>query len=391
MTIDDVRLLQAAVREIYCDALVQEWIVGLVEGDATPRGARRRVGPRHARARARRAGRALLAGRAYVVPSDVEARLVPVLGHRLVFAPAFLAEVRRTGIQVALQRFFASLLERVPPPDSGSTRTEPGREHGASVFPLVPRRRLLGLAFGAVEKPAARPRVRHRRIASLRARRPGPVDRLEDVGTAATAHMPATSSSCSSATEESPCASSWSTAGPAWRCTATTRRGSASPVPSPPSLELVEASARAARGLLGYVDRASAADGVGFGARRETSLTPTRCTSACALRRSMPRRRHSTTRSSASASSAAICPPAASCSSSRTSSRRRRRRRGPPRCRAAGSWCRSSSRIRCGNRTSRPSRRSSCRSRTPGRVGSPSSASRGRRSRIAAAPIASGS
>ena len=117
MTIDDVRRLQAAVKEIYCDALVQEWIVGLVEATRDAEGVLVGASVRGTLALERAVrGRALLAGRAYVVPSDVEALLVPVLGHRLVFAPAFLAEVRRTGIQVALQRFFTSLLERVPPP-----------------------------------------------------------------------------------------------------------------------------------------------------------------------------------------------------------------------------------------------------------------------------------
>jgi MoxR-like ATPase len=59
---------------------------------------------------------ALLAGRSYVVPSDVEGLLVPVLGHRIVFAPSFLAEARRIGSVEALERFAAHLLELAPPP-----------------------------------------------------------------------------------------------------------------------------------------------------------------------------------------------------------------------------------------------------------------------------------
>jgi MoxR-like ATPase len=117
VTIDDVRLLQAAVKEIYCDALVQEWIVALVEATRDAEGVLVGASVRGTLALERAArGRALLAGRAYVVPSDVETLLLPVLGHRLVFAPAYLAEARRTGTQVALRRFFSSLLERVPPP-----------------------------------------------------------------------------------------------------------------------------------------------------------------------------------------------------------------------------------------------------------------------------------
>jgi MoxR-like ATPase len=124
VTIDDVRLLQAAVKDVYCDALVQEWIVGLVEATRAAEGVLVGASVRGTLALERAVrGRALLAGRAYVVPSDVEALLLPVLGHRLVFAPAFLAEMRRSGTQAALQRFFSSLLQRVPPP---RRRLDPG-------------------------------------------------------------------------------------------------------------------------------------------------------------------------------------------------------------------------------------------------------------------------
>ena len=50
---------------------------------------------------------ALLAGREYVVPADVEALILPVLGHRLAFTPAFLAEARRIGTAAALDEFRA--------------------------------------------------------------------------------------------------------------------------------------------------------------------------------------------------------------------------------------------------------------------------------------------
>jgi MoxR-like ATPase len=117
VTIDDVRRLQAAVKEVYCDTLVQEWIVALVEATRDTDGVLVGASVRGTLALERAVrGRALLAGRSYVVPSDVEALLHPVLGHRLVFGPAFLAEARRTGTQAALQQFFSSLLERVPPP-----------------------------------------------------------------------------------------------------------------------------------------------------------------------------------------------------------------------------------------------------------------------------------
>ena len=43
-------------------------------------------------------GWALLAGRDYVMPVDVEHLLIAVLGHRVVLTPAKLAEARQVGM-----------------------------------------------------------------------------------------------------------------------------------------------------------------------------------------------------------------------------------------------------------------------------------------------------
>jgi MoxR-like ATPase len=115
--IEEVRRLQEAVKEVYCDGLVQQWIVALVEATRTTEGVLVGASVRGSLALERAVrGRALLAGRGYAVPSDVHALLMPVLGHRLVFAPAFLADARRTGARVALAAFFEDLVRRVPPP-----------------------------------------------------------------------------------------------------------------------------------------------------------------------------------------------------------------------------------------------------------------------------------
>ena len=115
--VEDVRRLQRAVKDVYSDALIQRWIVDFVDATRDAAGVLVGASVRGTLALERGVrGRALLAGRSFVIPSDVEALLLPVLGHRIVFAPSFLAEARRLGPKVALARFFEELLERVPPP-----------------------------------------------------------------------------------------------------------------------------------------------------------------------------------------------------------------------------------------------------------------------------------
>ena len=76
----------------------------------------RRLGPRIlALERAVRAW-ALLHGRSYVVPEDVERLFDAVLVHRVVFRPAFLAEARKTGWDAAIDAFRERCLERAPRP-----------------------------------------------------------------------------------------------------------------------------------------------------------------------------------------------------------------------------------------------------------------------------------
>jgi MoxR-like ATPase len=59
---------------------------------------------------------ALLHGREYVIPEDVERLFIPVLAHRIVFAPRFLIEMRRIGREESLERFAELCLERAPRP-----------------------------------------------------------------------------------------------------------------------------------------------------------------------------------------------------------------------------------------------------------------------------------
>jgi MoxR-like ATPase len=118
VTLEEVRELQAAVRDVYVDPLLEEWLIALVRAtrglDQVAIGAS--VRGSLALERAVRAW-ALLHGRDHVVPEDVEELFLPVLGHRVIFATAFLVELRRIGRVAALERFRELCLERAPRPD----------------------------------------------------------------------------------------------------------------------------------------------------------------------------------------------------------------------------------------------------------------------------------
>jgi MoxR-like ATPase len=97
--------------------LIGSWIVALVratrEVPSTAVGAS--VRGSLALERAVRA-RALLEGRNFVVPDDVEQLFLPVVAHRVVLTPAKLAESRRVGRAEALASFLDECLEVAPAP-----------------------------------------------------------------------------------------------------------------------------------------------------------------------------------------------------------------------------------------------------------------------------------
>jgi MoxR-like ATPase len=119
VNVDDVILLNGAVEDVYVDELVERWIVNLVrasrELDIVSIGAS--VRGSLALERSARAW-ALLSDRDFVTPADVERLLLPVLGHRVVFKPAYLAQMRRSGWDAALARFAAECHDAAPRPES---------------------------------------------------------------------------------------------------------------------------------------------------------------------------------------------------------------------------------------------------------------------------------
>jgi MoxR-like ATPase len=115
--LEALRNLQRATEGVYIDDLIQRWIVRLVratrqidivELSASVRGTL-------ALERAVRAW-ALLAGRAHVIPEDVEELFGAVIAHRVLFTPTFVASIRSLGRDEALRRFWQCCLEHAPRP-----------------------------------------------------------------------------------------------------------------------------------------------------------------------------------------------------------------------------------------------------------------------------------
>ena len=134
VTIDEIGELQRAAEDVYVDELIESWLIGLVRATreleeiaigASVRGSLALEGAARAWA--------LVHGREYVIPEDVEELFLSVLGHRIIFAPSFLVEMRRIGLAEAMGRFRALCLERAPrpqPDESGRVVTLTGRETG---------------------------------------------------------------------------------------------------------------------------------------------------------------------------------------------------------------------------------------------------------------------
>jgi MoxR-like ATPase len=115
--LEELAELRRAVEDVYVDPLLARWIVDLVcatrDMDGVSIGASVRGS-----ISLERAARAwsLLHGRAYVVPEDVERLFGSVLVHRIVFAPAFLAEARKCGWSTAIRDFVVECLASAPRP-----------------------------------------------------------------------------------------------------------------------------------------------------------------------------------------------------------------------------------------------------------------------------------
>jgi MoxR-like ATPase len=113
----DIATLYAAVEEVYVDELLLRWIVDLVRATRDAEGVAVGASVRGSLTLERTARAwALLHGRDHVVPDDVDTLFLPVLGHRLLLTPSFLAETRTLGRTAALELVKERCLALAPPP-----------------------------------------------------------------------------------------------------------------------------------------------------------------------------------------------------------------------------------------------------------------------------------
>jgi MoxR-like ATPase len=103
--------LQEAVKQIYVDPLVKQYIANVVETTRRHESVYLGASPRGSLALYRGSkARALLDDRDFVLPDDVKALAYPALGHRLIVSPA----ARAKG--VITEELVNECLERVPVP-----------------------------------------------------------------------------------------------------------------------------------------------------------------------------------------------------------------------------------------------------------------------------------
>jgi MoxR-like ATPase len=117
--LDDIHELRGSAQHIYVDAVIHRWLVELVRATREHEDVVIGSSVRGSLAleRAARAW-ALLEGRSYVIPEDIERLFVPVLIHRVVFTPSFVARARATSWEDAIAHFRAACLEVAPRPGS---------------------------------------------------------------------------------------------------------------------------------------------------------------------------------------------------------------------------------------------------------------------------------
>ena len=117
--LEDIQDLRTAAQDVYVDDVIHRWLVQLVRAtrdqEAVVIGSS--VRGSLALERAARAW-ALLHGRGFVVPEDVELLFAPVLAHRVVFTPAFVARARANGWEAAIDEFRSACFAAAPRPGS---------------------------------------------------------------------------------------------------------------------------------------------------------------------------------------------------------------------------------------------------------------------------------
>jgi MoxR-like ATPase len=117
LTLEEVHALRQAVQDVYIDPLLRRFVIRLVRATRQAEGVAIGASVRGSLALERAArAYALLDGRAFVTPQDVEQLFLPVVMHRIVFTPSFVAEARELGWSEASARFQAHCLSLAPRP-----------------------------------------------------------------------------------------------------------------------------------------------------------------------------------------------------------------------------------------------------------------------------------
>jgi MoxR-like ATPase len=114
---DELRALQRAVEDVYVDDLVLHWTVQLARATREAEGVAIGASVRGSLTLERSARAwALLQGRDYVEPEDIERLFLPVLGHRLLLTASYAAETRALARDEPLERIRERCLELAPAP-----------------------------------------------------------------------------------------------------------------------------------------------------------------------------------------------------------------------------------------------------------------------------------
>ncbi|MFL5642843.1 MAG: AAA family ATPase, partial [Chloroflexota bacterium] len=119
LTVEDLREMQAAVREIYVDSTLSDYIVRLVNGTRNHPDVYLGASPRGSIA-LYRAGQALagLLGRDYVIPDDIKALAEPALAHRLIIKTSSSIHDVQAG-QVVRELLESTSVEGIRPTGGG--------------------------------------------------------------------------------------------------------------------------------------------------------------------------------------------------------------------------------------------------------------------------------
>ena len=119
VSLEDIHEIRASAQHVYVDNVIHRWLVELVRSTRDHESVVIGSSVRGSLAleRAARAW-ALLEGRGFVIPEDIERLFVPVLIHRVVFTPSFVARARASSWEDAIEEFRVACLQLAPRPGS---------------------------------------------------------------------------------------------------------------------------------------------------------------------------------------------------------------------------------------------------------------------------------